>query len=147
MSSFTDVPWVGQSLNNSQKGFRVLLVLFFASVVEFLAAAFECGDTNCERERAWAVVVGAVSTVFSMIFLCCPISKAGFVSVLLAVWWIAGAAVMTFDAPFILTGNGYFGTWIATIASCLWAYIVYITNYGNQTHPRPTPAGGQVARV
>mmetsp|Transcript_16000 Transcript_16000/g.44039 ORF Transcript_16000/g.44039 Transcript_16000/m.44039 type:complete len:291 (+) Transcript_16000:117-989(+) len=40
--------------------------------------------------------------------------------VVLACWaicWIVQASLVTFDGPFVLTGNGYFGSWGAAVAS------------------------------
>uniref|UniRef100_A0A7S2TSQ2 Uncharacterized protein n=2 Tax=Lotharella oceanica TaxID=641309 RepID=A0A7S2TSQ2_9EUKA len=41
----------------------------------------------------------------------------------MAVWWLCGAAVLTFDRPFTFTGNGYFGCWIACLGSLYWFFL------------------------
>jgi hypothetical protein len=39
----------------------------------------------------------------------------------LSIWWLIAAWVLTFDAPYTFTGNGYFSTWAATVSSVLFA--------------------------
>ena len=42
---------------------------------------------------------------------------APYLSTLLLLMWIPGAGVLTFRAPFLTTGNGYFASWAAFLAS------------------------------
>lgn len=37
--------------------------------------------------------------------------------IILALLWVACAAVVSFSGPFTETGNGYFGAWIAAVLS------------------------------
>jgi len=43
------------------------------------------------------------------------------VSLFLFVWWAVGTGVMTFKAPFIVLGNGYFSAWAGLAFTTHWA--------------------------
>jgi len=107
---------------------QALWVMFFASVIELVSAGVLCdASVNCTDEIAWAVAVGAISVFMCIIALALG-DKLGPIKLVLALLllglWIFGAGVLTFDSPFIFTGNGYFSCWVAFFASVVWAYIV-----------------------
>jgi len=52
--------------------------------------------------------------------------------------WCAGAIVLTFNRPFMLTGNGYFATWIAAFCSVALAYGEFVGG--------PIPVAGSLRR-
>ena len=71
-------------------------------------------------EGAWGVSVGVLTLVIAGAALLAPpvaakmdadpkIGKA--LSALLLALWIPGAGVLTFEGPFLATGNGFFGAW------------------------------------
>jgi len=107
---------------------QALWVTLFASVIELTAASLLCQNFACEKQIAWAVVVGALS-----IFLCllCLFLNAylgvvkAYLALLLLGIWTFGAGVLTFDAPFLVTSNGYFSSWVAYFATVVWAYGVW----------------------
>jgi len=105
---------------------KVLWFLFVASVIELTAAANLCDNTNCEDEIGWAVAVGAISLLIA-ILLVFLVTKLGqfkiFVSIPLLGLWCFGVGVLTFDAPFTFTGNGYFSSWAAFFAAVGWCYL------------------------
>merc|ERR1712048_1402853 len=45
----------------------------------------------------------------------------GFVALFLLIMWIGGTSLMTVKGPFTVTGNGYFGAWVALMMSWLLA--------------------------
>lgn len=106
---------------------QALWIMLTASVIELTAAAVLCDNSLCNRNNKWAVALGAISTLLSIISLILGeklgIVKAVFAIILLGMW-IFGAGVLTFDEPFSGTGNGYFSCWVAFFASVVWAYYV-----------------------
>ena len=54
-----------------------------------------------------------------------PPAKKGLAGVFVSLWLFA-AIILTFDGPFNMTGNGYFGTWFATFCSISYAYQEYV---------------------
>jgi len=71
---------------------------------------------------AYAISVSSVSLILSLIMMffgtrCCTKKWSLFTSYFLVVWWMIGALVLTYDGPFETTGNGYFGSFAALIAS------------------------------
>eukprot|EP00756_Hemistasia_phaeocysticola_P031818 Hpha_TRINITY_DN16378_c0_g13::TRINITY_DN16378_c0_g13_i1::g.61327::m.61327 len=104
-------------------------VLAIGSVIEGLQAAHDCSDFDCgENNLGWAVACGWISfiAVIVVIILIGCGCWSRIVSIIFAIffacWWTAGAAVLTYDAPYLSFGNAYFGTWIATIC----AYLVLV---------------------
>ena len=82
------------------------------------------------RFHGWAVAAGAIPLVG--LILAAALHRAGMeeametvapgLSVLLAVWWAAAALSLTFHAPFLVAGNGYFATWGAFAAAVALAF-------------------------
>jgi hypothetical protein len=111
--------------------FRSLVIMALASAVEFIAAARVCdAAVDCEDETAYAVVVGLVAVFLAVIAILLIRFMPGkgtnlmiqFTALFLMVWWCAGAGVLTFRAPFVIPGNGYFASWLAFAAS---VHLVY----------------------
>ena len=79
---------------------------------------------GCTQEHGWAVAVGAISVGLALIHALVASFKpnladkwAPYLSTILLLLWIPGAGVLTFRAPFLTTGNGYFASWAALVAS------------------------------
>jgi len=68
-------------------------------------------------------VIGLV-VLLVLVFVCprVPAIPDKWVKYFLFAWWCAGASVGTFDKPYTVTGNGYFGLWAALIASAVLAF-------------------------
>eukprot|EP00193_Tetraselmis_chui_P007289 CAMPEP_0177753232 /NCGR_PEP_ID=MMETSP0491_2-20121128/1344_1 /TAXON_ID=63592 /ORGANISM="Tetraselmis chuii, Strain PLY429" /LENGTH=152 /DNA_ID=CAMNT_0019268491 /DNA_START=14 /DNA_END=472 /DNA_ORIENTATION=+ len=103
---------------------KLVFMLLFFSVVELFAAIEFCDSNSCSNEAAWAVAAGAVSTaaliVLTFFMLRSPENYNKVVpnaSGLLALWWMPGAGVTTFKAPFATVGNGYYAAWGALISA------------------------------
>eukprot|EP00294_Goniomonas_avonlea_P012064 CAMPEP_0114540450 /NCGR_PEP_ID=MMETSP0114-20121206/775_1 /TAXON_ID=31324 /ORGANISM="Goniomonas sp, Strain m" /LENGTH=199 /DNA_ID=CAMNT_0001724615 /DNA_START=293 /DNA_END=892 /DNA_ORIENTATION=- len=109
-----------------------LASIFVASTIELVAAAEACDKAaSCEKQYAWAVAVGCLAIFFSLIQMVlskfvegvssrsAPVMAAIFLAL-----WVPGVGVLTFDRPFPGTGNGYFSSWVALIASIYYASLV-----------------------
>jgi len=120
-----------------------LATLLVASLFELWAAASLCdqmgGSKYCNDEYAWAVAVGAISTltclVLTIMMLCGKSVRDAHpvVAILMLILWSAGMGVLTFVAPFKSacsatvvinsssaigsSANGYIATWICFLAS------------------------------
>eukprot|EP00298_Acanthocystis_sp_HF-20_P011195 c19277_g2_i4.p1 GENE.c19277_g2_i4~~c19277_g2_i4.p1 ORF type:complete len:127 (+),score=41.87 c19277_g2_i4:96-476(+) len=122
---------LAKKANAADLDHRIVLVIFAASVIELTAAATLCDRSRkCEDQLGWAVAVGAVSTLVTLIFL--VLSKflnrvRMFIAILLVVVWIPGCGVLTFDRPFVITGNGYFSAWVAFFYSVYWFFVCFTT--------------------
>lgn len=100
--------------------------ILVASCVELAQAAENCQKTGvkCDEENGFAVAVGCISLLVCLIYCACyhfapamlnDIGK--YLPIFLFFWWGIGTIVLTFDSPFIDTGNGYFACWGAVLLS------------------------------
>lgn len=100
---------------------RLLFALFACSVVLLLASI----DHVDRAEGAWGLSCGVVSTtlVLGVWWFSEQVEArvAQGVALLLFAMWIAAAGVLTFRAPFVFTGNGYFSSWFGLLAALMLA--------------------------
>jgi len=105
--------------------FKTMLTIILGAVVVLIAAAVLCGDTNCKNQNGYAVAVPTIAIPVVIPFMIFTFLQPYriWASLFMAVWWLIGAAVLTFDRPFTAAGNGYFGTWVACLGSLYWFYL------------------------
>mmetsp|Transcript_11288 Transcript_11288/g.20300 ORF Transcript_11288/g.20300 Transcript_11288/m.20300 type:complete len:297 (-) Transcript_11288:454-1344(-) len=53
-------------------------------------------------------------------------------SVFMLLWWIFGAGIITFHAPFVVTSNGWFGAWGGLLATVKWCIGLKFSVYEDQ---------------
>lgn len=119
-------------------------IIMIASFLEMWAAATICDSmrcqsncsngtyNNCKDEYAWAIAIGVISLVLTIVMLligkCAPGVAGGLPEMVIAFilfgGWFAAMAVCTMGLPFGGTGggggtNGFFCTWIALVFSWL----------------------------
>jgi len=107
-----------------------------ASIVLLAAVAVEASDyENPTTQELWGVICSFCSGVFilfhTLLRIPCErftLSPTVFGAVLTA-WWLPGVAVLTFDAPFKYSSNGFFATWVAFIFS-IWLALEGLDGYG-----------------
>jgi len=106
--------------------------ILVASCVELAQASQNCQEDyiKCEDEHGYAVAVGFISLFFCLSYFICLYSKptlvaqfTQYLSLFLVLWWGVGTIVLTFDAPFNTTGNGYFACWGAALLSILYCQL------------------------
>lgn len=105
-------------------------LVFGASLIYVIAASIVCDDNNCRSYYGYAVAVGVVSLIITLLMLILRFTKRDsmaekahrFVSLFLCLWWLIGAAIGTFKSPFTEVGNGYFAAWAAFLFSTVYAY-------------------------
>jgi len=112
----------------ASSGGNLMAMLFLASLVVFCQTLWLVIDHRGFRygEVVWLLVCSSFS-LFALLFMWV---KAGSemvrnnfyaITIFLYLWWCVGWFVGTFDAPYGHTGNGFFGCWVALIASFLLA--------------------------
>jgi len=132
--AFHQVPIVHWILVKLSKGansldHQLLWATFAASVIELATAATACdqiGDKACRDNHnlGWGIACGAISTVMTLIAIFAPLGKFKmYYAIILALLWAFGAGVLTFDDPWVFTGNGYFSSWISFFCTALWTYL------------------------
>lgn len=118
---------VGHKMYESAKGASGLVGVAAAGVVVLCAAGPELQRAAPVGGNAiYALVLGILSVVVAVVFLALnhagkqsdAKSKVEFVLMLmLAIMWIIMACLTTFQGPFVVLGNGYFGSWAGVIAT------------------------------
>jgi len=129
---------ISGAIAGSQERKLLMLVMILSFVVAFASLVlWDDYDASSEKQsdqETWAFVAGIVSGSIAAIYLLLEIFKPGilgkaflkYFSWFLILWWMMGAGVATFDAPFPSTGNGYFCAWGAFLSSC---YLAYCTTF------------------
>lgn len=105
---------------------RPHICLVASSVVVILAVIDPIDKGLYEGESICALIVSILTLILMIVLF--VLGRLGqpvpdkvqlglFVAV--AIMWVVAACVVTFRGPFLVTGNGYFGVWIATICSAM----------------------------
>jgi len=132
---------ISAAIAGNQERKLLMLVMILSFVVAFGALVLwddlnAYGGSFTKKQSAqetWAFTAGIVSGGVAAIYLILEMCKPGmlgpkflkYFSFFLVPWWMFGAGVATFDAPFPNTGNGYFCAWGAFLTSCYLAYVQY----------------------
>lgn len=114
-----------------------ILIVAVASGIELLEASIVCDEiSECKDEYGYGVSIGVISLVASVAHI--SISALApfqlYTAGVLFILWIAAAAVLTEEKPFVVPGNGYFATWAALAGSGYWMNLAL--------NERGAPAGG-----
>lgn len=101
---------------------KPLLFLIVASAVVMGASIDPCSPQyNCYEYNGWAVSMSSISLIVAIILFIAADKLSAtamkYISLFLVLWWAVGTLVVTFGAPFVTTGNGYFFSYAAFIAS------------------------------
>lgn len=138
------------SMTTSQGPLQLLAV---ASVIMLCASAPTIGD-GYTGGAVFALVVSILTLILAVALLAMTRTMASArvelpVLALFALLWTSMACVVTFNGPFLLPGNGYFGSWAGTAACCHATYIVYKSNQSTDVPKEVTgatpPDGGESA--
>jgi len=116
---------------------RALLALLVCSTVLIVGCAFVMGEIwggaigldAMYGNAIFGLVVGILSAVIVLAYLFMQDTDSEKFSPtprrlaagLLVVMWLGAAALLTFDGPFLETGNGYFACWLGLGAACITA--------------------------
>jgi len=110
----------------TQYGGWAYQVLAIGSLIVGVQAAHDCHKFDCDTMHYdYAVAAGWVSfvcviTVFILIACDCWNRTGAIVAgVFFALWWTAGAYILTYDKPYLSLGNAYIGIWLSTVCSYL----------------------------
>jgi len=123
--------------NQQRKTLMLIMILSFVEAFAALVLWDDLNDSLTEKQsdqETWAFCAGIISGGIDAIYLLLEIYRPGMLGPLfmkyyswfLVPWWMFGAGVVTFDAPFPSTGNGYFCAWGAFLGSC---YLAYLTTF------------------
>lgn len=124
-----------------------MLVMIFSYVCAYAVLTFENGpvDPLYFSQEKWgfacAITCGALITLWMLLKSFTGIingypSSLKYLSYILTLMWLFGVGVMTFDFPFIATGNGYFTAWGSFLGSI---YLAYLTT----ANPSPTTTNAE----
>jgi hypothetical protein len=111
-----------ESMKSAVSGMGSLLGLGASAIVVIIATASELGnDTFWKNETIYALTVACVTVIVigALVATTEQVAAAAKVLVLalFALLWILLACFVTFRGPFLVTGNGYFGSWGGAIMS------------------------------
>jgi hypothetical protein len=106
------------------QGGTIVALLTIASLTVFAQTVWNClaNDHWCHGEAVWIMICSGVSLAITALLHVPSVSgkireNFKFVALFLVIWWMVGFFVATFDSPYVFTGNGFFGCWVAVIAS------------------------------
>lgn len=108
----------------SSKGGVSISALTLASIAVFGQTIWHMAEAHCcPGEVVWVLLCSGLSSILCIFLYVGGSSKVrpyfSYFSLFLAVWWAACFLVATFDSPYTFSGNGFFGCWIAFLASCV----------------------------
>ena len=111
------------AMASAVQGLGALLLFWVSSLVVLVSVCvWDNGFDGAYKENLIYSLILACVTLLVVGFLHYTKETAGgpvifYTMVCFSIMWIVQAALVTFDGPFKLTGNGYFGSWAAAITS------------------------------
>lgn len=100
--------------------FSLIVIMLVASCVEFVAAIVRVAESGFDPFGSWAFAGGLVAVVVNITFLvlrkvAADLHKkiAGWVALVMCIWWLSVAVPATFVSPFTTLSNGWIGCWLA----------------------------------
>ena len=115
-----------------------LMMLAISSTAMWVQAALAAAlYVDAPATKAWAIIVGVVSSVLCSFYLLLEglaLHRLGF-AMLLAGWWCQGIALSFGPNSFTATVNGYLSTWISTFLAF---YLVRTVRSANELQPIPS---------
>merc|ERR1711918_37841 len=82
---------------------QAIVIILLASCLEVTVASKYCTDYNCSDRAGYAVALGAVSIVVTLLMVIYIQVKSSIpqqwlkvIAILLAIWWLVGVWVLTF---------------------------------------------------
>mmetsp|Transcript_21764 Transcript_21764/g.44123 ORF Transcript_21764/g.44123 Transcript_21764/m.44123 type:complete len:275 (+) Transcript_21764:263-1087(+) len=114
-----------------------MLFVIGASIVLIAAVTSREGNRNLTFHEEYAIAVGAVAILVATIALvllksrpesmckelirirATSVDTQHFIAAFLCLWWLVGTTIITFKAPFTISGNGYFAAWAGLLASAM----------------------------
>ncbi|CAK0909139.1 unnamed protein product [Prorocentrum cordatum] len=106
---------------------RLLPLLFLASVTLLVQVLFDTFD-DWEHKNlpvAWIVAAGTLSICLVMMLTRSKEDIGRILMVVMLLLWAGGVGVLTFDAPYLHTGNAYFACWCGLCVSALAVWRLY----------------------
>ena len=117
-----------------------VVCLFFASWVNLLSLVLE-NFTSLNLP----MILTCISTFLSTFVVLLEVARPGFcnnlhpiLSPILFTFWIANTGFQTFSQPFLITGNGYFSSWLALFFAA--NYALKCNSYVAQLRENPFTA-------
>jgi len=100
---------------------RLLLLLFLASVTLLVQVLFDTFDDYEHKNLsvAWIVAAGTLSVCLVMMLTKASEDIGRVLMVINFLLWAVGVGFLTFDAPYLHTGNAYFACWCGLCMSAL----------------------------
>lgn len=101
---------------------KSLLFLMASSAVVMGAGIGPCSPQHdCYSYNAWSIVLGSLSLFLGLVMFLLSArlsaTSMAFIARFLILWWAVGTLVVTFGGPFRTSGNGFFFSYAALIAS------------------------------
>jgi len=99
-----------------------------AASIVVIVAIIAIGFQSNKGEAVFGLIMAIVSIIVALLYMktgLIPTSLTFPVFLVIAICWIVCASLMTFRGPFLVTGNGYFGSWVAAITAVYCASAEY----------------------
>jgi len=120
-----------ESMRSAVRGMGSLMGLLASSIIVLIAIApFVSRDSP---DTIYAIVIASVTIVITLAFMFVENEggrRGAVVFVILsifALFWIVLACLVTFRGPFLVTGNGYFGSWAGAVSAVFAAVAAHPT--------------------